>query len=436
MNYYLAIDIGASSGRHIIGWKDDLGRIRTHEVYRFYNGMELQGGHRVWDIEAIFSEVKRGIALCLKEYRTVESMSIDTWGVDYVLMNGDVEILPVYAYRDARTKESIPVVHSRLPFKKMYEISGTQFQEFNTVYQLYWDKMHHRLDHATEFLMIPEYLIYRLTGVKKKEYTNASTTGMTELQSGAFSFEILRALDLPEHLFPELQLPGETVGGFTKEIQEEVGGNIPVVLCASHDTASAVEGIPMNGRAPYISSGTWSLLGIPLKEGIASEKARNTNYSNERGPGYIRFQKNIMGLWMIQCLGKELKADFSEMISLAKQSRYAEVLDVDDPCFLRAESMRMAVQSWFEARGRPAPAGDGDILQTVYRSLAASYASALAELEEITRRRFSELYIVGGGAKNEYLNALTERYTGKRVVALPIEATAIGNLRIQMEGRR
>ena len=433
MDYFLAIDIGASSGRHIIGYKDDNNNLITDEVYRFYNGMDTLNNHLIWDIDRILSEVKKGIKLALIKYPNIKSMSIDTWGVDYVLLNNDKEIYPVYAYRDNRTKDSIDKVHNIISFDRLYEITGSQFQEFNTIYQLYWDKINNRLDNATDFLYIPEYLMYKLTGVKSFEYTNASTSGMMDAVNNIYSNEIINKLGFSSSLFKSLNKPGYIVGDFKEDIIKELDGNIKVLLCPTHDTASAVEGIPMLENSPYISSGTWSLLGIKLPNAITNNIAKCANYSNEYGPDYIRFQKNIMGLWIIQCLSKEINLDFPTMVEMARKSYYKEIYDVNAECFLNSSNMRLEIINWFKNNNMPVPNNDNDIINTTYRSLAYSYKIALEELEKITNKKYANLYIVGGGAKNNYLNELTEELTNKRVIALPIEATAIGNLLSQIK---
>ena len=432
MKYYLAIDIGASSGRHIIGYKEN-GVLKLDEVYRFKNGVKEVDNHLQWDIASLFNEVKNGIKIALKKYKTIESMSIDTWGVDYVLMNNEKEILPCYAYRDKRTKKVIDEVHSLISFEELYKITGSQFQEFNTIYQLYDDKKNNRLSKATDFLFIPEYLMYKLTGVKKHEYTNASTTGMMDKDTNNYSTKIIEKLGFDKNLFKELYKQGEIVGSFKKEIQEEVKGNILVKLCSTHDTASAVEGIQMQENAPYISSGTWSLLGIKEDHVITSKEAMEANYSNEYGPTYIRFQKNIMGLWIIQGLAKQMNLDFVTMVNMAKESSYNELFDVNDSCFLSSLDMKNEITNWFVNKKINPPIENKDIINATYRSLAYSYRIALDELENITGKKYDSLYIVGGGAKNTYLNELTKEFTKKNVIALPIEATAIGNLISQME---
>ena len=421
MKRYLAIDIGASSGRHIVGWQED-GELRTKEVYRFPNGVQKQNGHLVWDVETLLFHVKSGIAEARKQFPEIESLSIDTWGVDYVLLRGNEEVRPVYAYRDSRTETVIPKVHEILPFAALYAKTGCQFQPFNSIYQLYADKLAGRLDGVSDFLMLPEYLLWKLCGVKAKEYTNATTTGMVNTITGEFDTETVSALALPALLFPKLHTPGTVLGEYD---------GIKCVLCATHDTASAVEGIPMEGNHPYISSGTWSLLGVKTPRPITDDASRAANYSNEGGVGYNRYQKNIMGMWLVNRLKDELcpETPFSEIAQMAAKSQFAETVNANAPEFLAPDSMRAA----FDAALRTKPQSAGDYFRCAYHSLAQSYAEALAELEQNTGKTYEKLYIVGGGAKNELLNHLTAKATGKEVIALPIEATALGNLKIQME---
>ncbi len=420
MKYYLAIDIGASSGRHIIGWKDG-GAIKTEEVYRFPNGVTERDGHLIWDIEALIAHVKIGVEKAREKYPEIESLAIDTWGVDYVLMKGDKEVLPCYAYRDSRTEDVIDEVHGIIPFDELYRRTGIQFQTFNTAYQLYADKRAGRLEGVTDFLLIPEYLLYKLCGVKSHEYTNATTGGMVSAQTGEYDADIIDALGLPDHLFNRLQQPGTVIGEYQ---------GIKCVLCATHDTASAVEGIPMDDNCPYISSGTWSLLGVKVKKPITNDSSRAANWSNEGGVGYNRYQKNIMGMWLVNRLRAELcsQKDFTDIVIEAMSSRYDETVDADSYEFLAPESMKAAFDNALSVKPRTV----GDYFRCAYRSLALSYQRAIKELEANTGKSYEKIYIVGGGAKNHFLNHLTEEATGKKVIALPIEATAIGNLKIQM----
>ena len=426
LKYYLAIDIGASSGRHIVGWREG-DEIKTKEVYRFPNGVTKQNGHLVWDIECLVNAVLAGIREAFRLYREIESLSIDTWGVDYVLLDGDKEIYPVYAYRDSRTEALIHKVHEIIPFSELYSKVGCQFQPFNTIYQLYDDKLNARLDVATDMLMIPEYLMYKLCGVKAREYTNATTMGMV---NGEFDMDIVRRLGYPEHLFPKLSQPKTVLGDLLPEIAEKVGGNTKVVFCATHDTGSAVDGIPMEENSPYISSGTWSLLGVKTPKPITDKGSEKANYSNEGGVGYNRYQKNIMGMWLVNELQKELCPDtpFPEIVKMAEESTCEAILNANAQELLAPESMKAAFDSLTSGLNNTA-----DYFRCAYQSLALSYKKAIDELEANTGTKYEKLYIVGGGAKNTFLNRLTEEATGKKVVALPIEATALGNLKIQME---
>ena len=433
MKYYLAIDIGASSGRAIVA-HNACDELITDEVYRFPNNVTECDGHLIWDAPSLFQNIKAGIRAAFAKYPKIESMAIDTWGVDYCLVYGEHSAERVYAYRDSRTERTIPLVHSLVPFEGLYEKTGIQFNSFNTVYQLYDDLIEGRLEGATDFLMLPEYFSYLLTGVKKKEYTNATTTGLVNAKAKAFDLSLTNALGLPTHLFTgELCEPGTYVGMLTDAVAAEVGGNTKVLLCATHDTASAVEGIPMDVDAPYISSGTWSLLGVKVPEAITTKEALAVNFSNEGGVGYIRFQKNIMGLWIVQSLRRELcpDKDFGTIADEASRSTYTGIFDVNDARFLMPKSMKSAIDNAF-ADGE-GPACESDYFASAFRSLAESYRVAIAELEGLTGRRYDALYIVGGGAKNTFLNELTEKALGFKVVALPIEATALGNLKIQMK---
>ncbi len=430
MNRYLAVDIGASSGRHIVGWMED-GEIKTEEVYRFANGLKEADGHLTWDTEALFEHVVIGIRHAFTAYPQIKSMSIDTWGVDYVLLSGKQEIFPCFAYRDARTERIIPAVHDTLPFETLYQRTGCQFQPFNTIYQLCDDLSRGRLEGVTGMLMMPEYLMYRLTGVMAREYTNATTTGLVNAKTGEFDLEITDALHLPRCLFDKLQKPGTVLGPLKAEIAQSVGGNLTVMLCATHDTASAVEGIPMQGHHPYISSGTWSLLGVKTASPITDAVSMAANYSNEGGTGYNRYQKNIMGMWLVNSLHKELCPDmpFTQIIDAAQQSQCNALVDPNAAEFLAPASMKSA----FDAACGGACHTPGDYFRCAYTSLARSYKTAVDELEKNTGKIYEKIYIVGGGAKNTFLNTLTAHATGRQVIALPIEATALGNLKIQME---
>ncbi len=451
MEYYLAVDIGASSGRHIVGWMEGE-ELKTEEVFRFPNGVQDKDGHLTWDIDALEANVRKGVHEARTRFGRIHSMSIDTWGVDYVLLKGDETVYPCYGYRDSRTEDVIGQVHEIIPFAELYARTGIQYQPFNTIYQLYCDKLAGRLEGVTDFLMVPDYLMYRLTGVKRQEYTNATTTGLVNALSKTWDMEIVNKLGLPEHLFGELSMPGTAVGTYVLEhigdatengpdgtedaIHARPGGSddtdkIPVVLCPTHDTASAVEGLPLPDGAMFLSSGTWSLLGMKLAQPETSEESRKANFTNEGGVGYIRYLKNIMGLWIIQNLQKMQGISFPEMVELARSSTYEKIFDVNLPCFLEPYHMKEDILREL----REKELSDADMINSVYRSLAYSYGEAVQKLEEVTGLHPKELYIGGGGAKNQYLNELTGQFTGKKVVALPIEATALGNLKTQMKSK-
>ena len=428
MKYYLAIDIGASSGRHIVGWQED-GELKTQEVYRFKNGVTELDGHLTWDVERLEREVRAGIDTALERYPQIESLSIDTWAVDYVLLKGSKPVPPCYAYRDGRTEDVISKVHEIIPFEELYARTGIQFQPFNTIYQLYADKLAGRLEGVTGYLMMPEYLMWRLSGGKAHEYTNASTTGLVNAETGRFDDEIIQKLGLPEKLFGELSQPGTVLGEYR---------GVKVVLCPTHDTASAVEGIPMDGGDElFLSSGTWSLLGAKLPRAVTTPESREANFSNEGGVGYIRYLRNIMGMWMVNNLRDELcpGEGFAAIVEGAERSAYPGLVDVTSQDFMAPESMVGAMREALSAGGYGEPQSPADYFRCAYRSLAVGYGESVRELEALTGRAYSALYIVGGGAKNGYLNRLTEESTGKKVIALPIEATALGNLKCQIDAK-
>jgi len=432
MKNYLAIDIGASSGRHIVGWIDEEGKIRTEEVYRFKNGAIKTKDGLVWDTEGLFKSIVLGIKAAFARYKEIASIGIDTWGCDYVLMNGDEEILPCYSYRDARNIKAADSVHRQISHSELYKRTGIAYEPFNTIYQLYSDKKSGRLDLATDFLMLPEYFSYRLTGVKKKEYTDCTTTGLINATTHTWDNEIIEALGYDRAMFGELAQPGTVVGELREEIAKEVGGKSKVVLCASHDTASAVLAAPIEGAAPYISSGTWSLLGIEQSFAHTDENSRKVNYSNEGSINYgFRYQKNIMGLWIIQSIRREFGEEysFSDLAKMAKVKPAGKVIDVNDERFLSPMRMTSEIK---KAVGENI--GMSTLMRIVYDSLALSYKMAIDELEKNTGKTYDTLNIIGGGSRDEFLNELTAKATGKRIITGPVEATATGNIIMQMIG--
>ena len=431
MTYYLAIDIGASSGRHILGYIDN-GRLKLEEIHRFENYITNQNGTLVWDIEHLVSEVKKGIAKCKEIGKIPCTVAIDTWGVDYVLLDeSKQEILPAVSYRDSRTNRVINKVESIISAEELYLKTGIQKQNFNTIYQLYADKLSGRLEDAKHFLMIPAYLSYKLTGIIKNEYTNATTTGMVNAESKTWDNDIIEKLGLPKHLFGTLDTPCTVIGNFTKEMQDYAGFDSTVIFAPSHDTASAVCACPIDDNSVYISSGTWSLIGVESLNPIVNEKSMAANFANEGGIDYrFRFLKNYMGMWLFQNVKKNLNNKFSydDMMRLAMQSKRFEMIDTNAPDFLAPENMINAIRSYLKNESIPIEV----VINSVYHSLAQSYKNAIDEIEKLAGKTIDNVFIVGGGSKDTYLNKLTAQYTGKKVVTGLSEATATGNLLSQI----
>lgn len=425
MIYYLAIDIGASSGRHILAHLENE-KLVLEEIYRFENNLEVTDDGLVWDIENLFSNVLNGIKKCKEIGKIPKSIAIDTWGVDYVLLDeNQEEIKPCYCYRDNRTSNVIDEVESLVSSAELYIKTGIQKQNFNTIYQLYADKKNGRLQNAKYFLMMPEYLSFKLTGVCKNEYTNATTTGLVNANEKIWDIQILHSLGLTEKLFKPLFLPSSFVGDLSAEVQKIVGFNSTVIFAPSHDTASAVCACTMDNDDLYISSGTWSLIGTEITEPILSDSARILNFTNEGGIDYrFRFLKNYMGMWLFQNIRRNLdkKLSYDDMMNLAKNCGEYKYFDVNDSALVAPKNM-------IEAIGKLIGSDDlGFILNSAYHSLAKSYDEAVKEIENVTGKQFNTIHIVGGGCQDEYLNALTRDYTGKDVTAGPIEATATGNI--------
>lgn len=431
MTYYLAIDIGASSGRHILGYIDN-GRLKLEEIHRFENYITNQNGTLVWDIEHLVSEVKKGIAKCKEIGKIPCTVAIDTWGVDYVLLDeSKQEILPAVSYRDSRTNRVINKAESIISAEELYLKTGIQKQNFNTIYQLYADKLSGRLEDAKHFLMIPAYLSYKLTGIIKNEYTNATTTGMVNADTKQWDYEIIDKLSLPKHLFGTLDTPCTVIGNFTKEMQDYAGFDSTVIFAPSHDTASAVCACPIDDNSVYISSGTWSLIGVESLNPIVNEKSMAANFANEGGIDYrFRFLKNYMGMWLFQNVKKNLNNEFSydDMMRLAMQSKRFEMIDTNAPDFLAPENMINAIRSYLKNESIPIEV----VINSVYHSLAQSYKNAIDEIEKLAGKTIDNVFIVGGGSKDTYLNKLTAQYTGKKVVTGLSEATATGNLLSQI----
>ncbi len=455
MKYYVAVDIGASSGRHIVGWVEN-GRIELEEVYRFDNSQVQLNGHDCWDLGRLVESVKAGIDAAAEKY-TIESVGIDTWGVDFVLVDAKGKICsdPV-AYRDNRTQDADKEIEKEvMSFADLYSRVGIQKTSFNTIYQLWALKKEHpeQLARAAKYVSIPEYLNYALTGKIVHEYTHSSTTALLDAAKMDWDRDLIAKLGLPVEIFGELKMPGETVGEYE---------GIKVVQPAMHDTASAFLAVPArDDKAVYLSSGTWSLLGVENDSAITTPAACAANFTNEGGAwGRFRFLKNIMGLWIIQSIRRELNGvsyvegrdrdetidalkaikdyqkgkwySFAELEMAARSaSDYNVTIDVNEQRFMNPASMIVEVLAAAEKNGK-APSTVGELMQCVYKSLAECYAAAVKTLSEVTGKTYTSINIVGGGCQDKYLNALTAEATGLEVFTGPVEGTAIGNLIVQM----
>ncbi|MCR4590897.1 MAG: rhamnulokinase [Lachnospiraceae bacterium] len=440
MNKYLAIDFGASSGRHIIGTKED-GKIVLKEVHRFDNGPKKKNGHLCWDLDYLFGEIKAGLKKCGETGEKPDFLGIDTWGVDFVLLDKDGNLLgDTVSYRDSRTKGMDEEVYKIIPEKELYARTGIQKAIFNTIYQLMAIKKNEPelMEKAETLLMLPDYFQYLLTGVAMSEYTDASTSNLVDPKTFQWDYELIERLGFKKSIFKELVMPGTVVGSLKKEIQDEVGFDCKVIKAASHDTASAVMSVPSTDEKDnlYISSGTWSLMGVENKEAICTPESQAANLTNEGGYDHrYRFLKNIMGLWMIQQVRHETGDAYSwdELSKMAySKLDFPSRVNVDDDCFLAPENMTDEIRDYCKRTGQTVPEELGEVASVVYQSLVDAYGRTIHEIEEIVGRNFKNIHIVGGGSMNPFINSLTARKTERNVVAGPGEATAIGNITAQM----
>lgn len=439
MNYYLAIDIGASSGRLILGHVEN-GLIKCEEIHRFENRLYDVDGHLCWDYKKLFDAMCEGLIKCKEQNKIPVSMSIDTWGVDFVLLDENDKVIGnTVGYRDSRTNGMDDELSKTISPEELYARTGIQKAIFNTIYQLVAVKKQHPeyLEKAKTLLMTPEYFDFLFTGQKKCEYTIASTSQLLDPNKKDWDYELLEKLGIPTDIFLPISTPGTVVGHFSEEVKNRVGFDCEVVLCAAHDTGSAVMAVPVFGgrEAVYISSGTWSLMGVERMEADLRDESRIHNFTNEGGYDYrFRYLKNIMGLWMIQSVRKEIAADmsFGEICAQAAETGYKGRVDVNDNRFLAPLSMTEEVKKALKEAGYPEPSGVAELAACIYESLADSYGETIKEIEELTGKKYDSINIVGGGCNATYLNELTAKATGKTVYAGPSEATAIGNLLVQM----
>lgn len=437
-NYYLAVDIGASSGRHMLGHLEK-GCMILEEIYRFDNEIRDVQGTLCWDLKFLYKEIINGVKKCKDIGKVPSCMGIDTWAVDFVLLDDQERVIgKTVAYRDARTSGMDEEVYKIIPEDELYRRNGIQKQIFNSIYQLMAikNKNPEQLNQATSFLMIPDYFNFLLTGKKTVEYTNATTTQLVSPVTKDWDFELIKKLEYPLNIFPKISTPGQVLGDLRSEIKDIVGFNCKVILPATHDTASAVAALPYNGEhVLYISSGTWSLMGTERKEADCSQESRKLNFTNEGGVEYrFRYLKNIMGLWMIQSVRREIGINYSftEICNMAELETIDSLVDCNDSSFLAPISMTDAVKKYCKITNQQVPETLGQIACVIYNSLAFCYSKVGVELEKMTGITYDTICIVGGGANADYLNRLTSKYTKKKVLAGPVEAGAAGNIAMQM----
>ena len=434
---FAAVDIGASGGRVMAGVIDG-DTVSLHDVHRFPNGMREIDGHLRWDIAALYEEVLVGLADLTSQFPQVESIGIDTWGVDYGLLDADGTLLaPPVAYRDTRTEAVIDAVHSLVSPHELFKINGLQFLPFNTLYQLAAEQRSPWWDRTAHVALLPDLLAYWLTGELRTEATNASTTGLVDVQSGAWSAALLRRLAIPPTLLPPIEQPGAIRGRLLPGVRARLGiaDDTAETTVDSHDTATAVVAVPAAGRRfAYIASGTWSLVGVELDEPVVTEAAREANFTNERGvDGRIRFLRNVGGLWLLQ---ESLRAwGVDDPAALLHEAEAlpdgGPVVDVDDPEFLAPGDMPARIGATASASGQQPPRTHPEVVRCIIDSLALAYAATVQRAAELAGLEIDIVHVVGGGSQNELLCRLTAAASGIPVTAGPVEATALGNVLVQ-----
>lgn len=438
VKYYLGIDIGASSGRHILSHMED-GKMILEEIHRFPNGMEKRDGELCWDTKALFDEIKKGMKKCVSLGKIPESIGIDTWAVDFVLLDDKDQVIGnTVGYRDSRTNKMDEKVYERINLSDLYQRTGIQKQIFNTIYQLMAvkEKKPEYLERAKTFLMIPDYFHFLLCGEKCVEYTNATTTQLLDPEKNDWDDGLLNLLEFPREIFPQIKMAGTELGVLKQDIADEVGFTCKVVLPATHDTGSAVLAVPTNEeKTVYISSGTWSLMGVERTQADCSLESMKCNFTNEGGYDHrFRYLKNIMGLWMIQSVRKEIASEqsFDEICKSAAKESISSLVDCNHERFLAPENMTKEIQDACKETGQDIPQNISQVAAVIYNSLAKCYEDTVEEIQKMTNVSYECIHIVGGGANADYLNQLTANATNRTVYAGPTEATAIGNISAQM----
>ncbi len=439
---FAAFDLGASSGRGLVGELDDRALV-IRECCRFPNGMIDVRGRLHWDIFGLYGHIKEGLRRCMGQMDSSPlSLGIDAWGVDFGLLGSDGGILDLpYGYRDGRFQKASESFFRKMPKERVYELTGIQFLPFNTLFQLEAmarDRSPH-LDAATDLLFMPDLLTYLLTGIKKSEFTIATTSQLYNTKKNAWEGELFEALGLPMSLMQEVVMPGTPIGNLAQEVADELGVEpIPVVSVATHDTGSAVAAVPAEGEDwAYISSGTWSLMGIETKAPIINEKSLENDFTNEGGvQGTIRFLRNIAGLWLLEecrrIWAAERKYKYDELMNLAEAAPpFASLIDPDHKDFLSPTNMPNAIHGACKNTRQKPPEAIGEFVRCILESLALKYRYVLNVLRQSSPHPINRLHVIGGGAHNRTLCQFTSNATGLPVIAGPTEATAIGNIMVQ-----
>ncbi|WP_027450921.1 rhamnulokinase [Xylanibacter brevis] len=442
-NYFFAVDLGATSGRTIIG-KIDNGKIDLEEVTRFPNNLIEQGGHYYWDIHALYFEMIRGLKEVATRHINITSIGIDTWGVDFVCIGEDGAILRnPRAYRDPITFEAMDdYLKNVLPKREVYDVTGIQFMNFNSIFQLYAMQRENNsaLKHAEKILFIPDALSWMLTGEMVCEYTIASTSQLLDPRTKELDEKLLSSIGLQRSKFGRMVQPGTVIGTLTEEVQRLTGlGAIPVVAVAGHDTGSAVAAVPAKDEQfAYLSSGTWSLMGIETKDAIINDLSYERNFTNEGGiEGTTRFLKNICGMWLYERCRLEWPEEVRRLShpelqgSAMQVEAFRSIINPDDAVFAAPSSMIGAIQQYCRNTHQPVPETPAEICRCIFDSLALRYRQVFTWLQEFTDVRLNTLHIIGGGSLNKYLNQFTANATGATVLAGPQECTAIGNIMLQ-----
>jgi rhamnulokinase len=439
----LAVDLGAESGRTILA-RFDGRQFELRETHRFPNGYVRILGTMYWDIVRLWQEIKTGLAVSLEQAGSADSVGIDTWGVDYGLVDETGALVgnPVH-YRDARTAGIFDHAFATMPREEIYRRTGLQFLPFNTLFQLIADRRRrgaHAFAGASKMLLIPDLLNSFLTGRQVAEWTIASTTQMADPRTHRWDEELLRAFDLPTALLPELVATGTNLGSVLPDVAGELGGKVDVIATAGHDTGSAVAAVPAGAGDDwcYISSGTWSLMGAELAQPAISEQTLADNFTNEGGVGgTVRFLKNIMGLWLVQECRRSLERQgnartYADLASLAARAEsLSAIVNPDDPSFMNPSDMPTAVRDFCTRTGQSPPADIGTLVRVCLEGLALRYRKTKEQLERVLGRPIRKIHIVGGGSQNRLLSQLTADCCRCEVLAGPVEATALGNVLVQ-----